>query len=155
MAQHQIAVDYSRFDRRTKLIEPEVPVELVEKPEQRRVRIKTKLPYKLLATLVVAAAMLVTVILSYNQVWNINAANAALDNEYKKLKHDEQVLLQKTQNGFSQREIEEIAVQEFGMKNPTADQITYIQLNGEDHAEVVESESGLTQFVNWVVGLFK
>ena len=155
MEQQKIAIDYSRFDRRKRVVEPEVPAELIEQPVKRRVKIKTKMPYKTLATFAAATALLVTVILSYNSVWNVNSANAALDKEYQQLKKQEQRLLQETSGGMSWREMGEFAKTEFGMTAPSQDQIIYIQMNGEDHAEVNREEGALSQFFGWLAGLFQ
>ncbi len=149
-----VAVDYSRFERRQKAVEPEVPLELVEQPRRRVVHVRTKLPYKALLTLALAAVSMIAVIISYNSVWTANAVNAQLDRDYQQLKAEEQQLMQQEVGNLSLREIEQQARTEYNMNTPTQDQIVYISMNGTDSAEVYHQEGFLERVGNWIADLF-
>lgn len=152
--QGTIAPDYSRFERRKKAIEQPVPLELVEQPILKRTPEKTAMPYKTLLGFAVATVLLAAVIFSYNQLWNANAVNTSLEKQYQTLKDEEQGLLQKARHELSLREIATIAGQEYGMIAPSADQIVYVEMNGQDSAEVYREDSIFAQIGRWLSGIF-
>ena len=150
-----VAPDYSRFERRQRVVEQEMPLELVEEPVVKKVIERTRLPYKALAGFAVVTALLVAVIFSYNRTWTANAENLRLERAYQALRLEEHTLLQEFAGELTQHEINSLAREQLGMMPPGPDQIVYINLSGQDRAEVYTQEGFLTQFWNWVSGIFR
>ncbi|MCL2545652.1 MAG: hypothetical protein FWE06_00460 [Oscillospiraceae bacterium] len=153
----QIAPDYSRFERRQIVVEPEVPLELLEEEQAlqapKKIIEKTRIPYKVLAAFAVVAALLVAVIFSYNRMWTVNAENLRLERALQALQMEEQALLQEFAGGLTIHEITAEA-RGIGMLPPAPDQVVHVNLGGQDRAVVYTQEGFLERIWNWVTGLF-
>jgi cell division protein FtsB len=82
-------------------------------------------------------ALMFFIVYTYMQMAEISRASWEIEQEISKLQKEEEVLLRQKNSMIDRQEIERIAVEELGMVKPSEGQITYIDLSGEDHAEVL------------------
>ncbi len=96
-----------------------------------------KLRFRTVALFVAGLTILLVIVYSYMQVSQLSreyVENTAL---LQQLKKEEKTLTHQVEANVSLAEVEEYAVRELGMVKPSADQIVYISLAGEDEAEVI------------------
>jgi len=155
MPMPSVAPDYSRFERRQTVVEPEVPLEIVEEaPKPTIIMERTRLPYKALITFAFTAALLTAVIFSYNRMWSINAENMRLEHAIQSLQMEEQALLQESGGELTLHQVNQEARNRLEMLPPAPDQIVYVNLSGYDHAVVYTREGLLQRVWSWIAGLF-
>ena len=154
MSMPSVAPDYSRFERRQAVVEPEVPLELVEEPIIKKVIERTRMPYKALAGCVLVSLLLVAVIFSYNRMWTVNAENLRLEREYQALITEYHNLQRDFEGHLTGHEINIEAREYLGMLPPMSDQIVYLNLGGQDRAVVYTQDGFFTRIWNMLTGLF-
>jgi hypothetical protein len=145
--QSSVARDWRLFDSTQKALELEHP-EIIEQPSIRKITERTKMPVLHLAKFAVVFSVLAFVMFSFSQIWTSNSVNNDLRAEHNRLLREGEALMQQSVGGMTLLEIERIAREEYGMAPPTQDQIIYISMNGQDHAEVFGKQSWWRQI--WV-----
>ena len=83
-------------------------------------------------------ALMFFIVYTYMQMAEMSRASWEIDQDISRLQKEEAELVRQKNGMIDRQEIERIAVEELGMVKPTESQITYIDLSGEDHAEVVK-----------------
>lgn len=96
-----------------------------------------KLSFRTVALFICAMALLLFIVYSYMELSQLNRAYLQNAKFLQDLKKDESELTRKVEAGVSLSEVEAYAVGELGMVKPSRDQIVYINLAGEDHAEII------------------
>ncbi len=134
--------------------ETEAPqVERPRLPEERprparRVRVKAKAEVSPFAVLGMAAAgfLLVLVIFGYVQLYEAAAEVGRLKDELASVEAENQALSARYEGKIDLAVIEERAIHELGMSQPTSSQNVYLNLAGEDRGVLVtEEELGFFQ----------
>lgn len=143
-----VAHDLARFDNRRRVREA-VAADVAERPRvhalpKQKPAVKTKSPLSLWSVLCFMAAMILMymVVMSYVQAHASAAQAAQMSRQISKLKTEETVLRAEYEQKINLAEIERVAIEELGMIRPTREQIVYLKLAGESHAEKIEDADG-------------
>lgn len=147
---HPRTADYSRTAVPERIALPKEKTVSLPK-EQTRKKVKTtskvierpymKLSFRMVALYTAAVALLMVIVYSNMQLSQIQKNNAQLRAELAALQRQESGLRNQIENNMQLSEVERYAKSELGMVKPDADQIIYIDLAGEDHAEVIEQKT--------------
>ena len=141
----ELAYDLSRFDRRTAVRRVyEQADALPVRPALRRRAVArpgvfTRVSFFAVASFVMVIGLLLLIVYSYVQLSELSEKSTTLKNQYNKLKDDETVMLMASEQRINLKDVEDYAVNKLGMVKPEQDQMIYLDLSGDDHAEVVES----------------
>jgi cell division protein FtsL len=88
-----------------------------------------------------AMALMFFIVYSYMRLTELSTEAKALSSEIAGLKKEESALVLEKNGMIDLKEIERIATDQLGMVKPSRAQIIYIDLSGEDHAEVLSGQS--------------
>ncbi len=114
-----------------------------EKPRPARpVRVKAKAAVSPLSVLLLAAAgiMLILVIFSYVQLYEATSEAGVLTERLAAIERENQSLRSQYEGRIDLEAIEQRAIHELGMSQPTTSQNVYLNLSGEDRAVLVKDE---------------
>ena len=87
-------------------------------------------------------ALMLFIVYAYTQMAEMNNASQNLARDISQLQKEGAELLRQKNDLIDLEEIERAAVEDLGMIKPGRSQIIYINLSGEDHAEVIVQGSG-------------
>ena len=142
----KVAPDLSRFDSRPQVREAYVAAAATAEAPAIRVlpaprthtlaEPRAHLSLRSVLVFLCVSALMVLIIYSYIQMAEMNQASREVLSEISQLQKEEAQLQQEKTQLVDMREIERIAEEELGMVRPSEGQIVYIDLSGEDHAEV-------------------
>ncbi len=142
--QGNVAYDLSRFDNRLRVREAvereaQSAARLRQVKQRARAQAIARPRVSLWAVLGFMTAMFLMFFIVYSQMQlaEIGSAGAKLKSEINTLQKEQTRLLAERDQKIDLKEIERIATQKLGMVKPSADQIIYINLSGEDHAVVL------------------
>ena len=100
-----------------------------------------KLDFRTVARFGIAVTILMFIVYGNMQLSQLQRENQKMKVELTLLQRQENQLRGQFENTVQLSEVERYAVSELGMVKPDASQILYIDLGGEDHAEVIEQKS--------------
>ena len=131
-AAYDLRLQREMAERETVRVEqPPLPEERPQPPKKVRVKAKTLVsPFAVLGMLT-AGFFVILVIFSYVQLYEATLEAVELNN---------QILRSQYEGKIDLAAIEERAIHELGMVQPTASQNVYLNLSGSDRAEIVEVE---------------
>ena len=120
---------------------PELPEE--QRRPVRRVRIKAKTAVSPFAVvgMMAAACMLILVIFGYVQLYEATTAAGNLADDLKTLQQENQMLHSEYEGKIDLTAIEERAIQELGMTQPSSSQTVSLNLSGTDRAVVTQEST--------------
>ncbi len=119
---------------------PQLPEEQRQPVRRIRVRARTAVsPFAVFGT-IASICMLVLVIFGYVQLYEATSQVGELSDRLAALNSENQVLQSQYEGKIDLAAIEDRAVHELGMSQPTASQTVYINLSGSDRAVIVEPE---------------
>ena len=140
----RVAPDLSRFDARPQVREvmaAEAPsIRALPVPRTRTAAVaqtQARLSIRSVLIFLCVIALMMFIVYSYMQMAEMSRISSGILNEINALKKEERTLLSKKADLIDPKEIERIAEEELGMVRPSDSQIIYIDLSGEDHAEVL------------------
>lgn len=109
---------------------------------ERPVRVKAKTSVSPLSVLLLTAAgfMLILVIFSYVQLYEATSEAGVLSARLAAIEQENQALRSQYEGRIDLEAIEERAIHELGMSQPTTSQNVYLNLAGEDRAVLVRDE---------------
>lgn len=109
----------------------------------RRIRVKAKTAVSPFAVfgMVAVACMLAMVIFGYVQLYEATSVAGELSTQLDALTTENQRLRSEYEGKIDLAAIEERAIQELGMSQPTANQTVYLNLSGTDRAVVMQEQS--------------
>lgn len=140
MSDGTAAYDLRLHRQRTEVEQPRLPEERPQPPRKVRVKAKTLVsPFAILG-MMTAGFFVILVIFSYVQLYEATSEVGRLSRELKAVEMDNQILRSQYEGKIDLAAIEERAVHELGMVQPTASQNVYLNLSGSDRAEIVEVE---------------
>lgn len=120
--------------------QPPLPEERPQPPRKVRVKAKTLVsPFAVLG-MMTAGFFVILVIFSYVQLYEAASEVGRLNNELEAVKLDNQILRSQYEGKIDLAAIEDRAIHELGMVQPSASQNVYLNLSGSDRAEIVEVE---------------
>jgi len=139
-----VARDLSRFDDRPR-VRQAVAAEQAEAPIRVLPRTAARAQVSLRPLLRGATvffcvvALMLFIVYAYTQTAEMANTSQRLARDIARLQQEGTVLKKQKSDRIDWTEIERIAVEELGMVKPARNQILYINLSGEDHAEVLRS----------------
>lgn len=132
---------------------------LPEEKPQKQLQHRTARPEQVFITVlgcVVAAVVMLMVVFAHQKLYETTYKATALQNELSALQ-EEQVLLRSTyDSSVDITAVERVAVTELGMGRPVSGQTVYVNISGEDRAEVLQKEhdSVFVELADFVAGAF-
>lgn len=114
----------------------ELPKEGARPSERRRI---TAAPFTVFAA-VAAVLMIVLVVFGYVQLYEATSRAAKLQSDLNDLQRTQAQLLSKYESHINLQEIEKRAT-ELGLSTPRQEQIVYLDLSGEDTAEIYHEKT--------------
>ena len=108
--------------------------------KKKRVKAKTVVAPFAVVGLLAVTCMLILVIFGYVQLYEASEQVSTLQSELSQLQEEQVVLESLYEEGIDLTYIEERAA-ELGFSLPTADQTVYLNLSGDDQAEIYQSEN--------------
>ncbi len=118
---------------------PGLPEERTQPQKKRRVKVKAVISPVAVAGLAISACMLILVVFGYVQLYEATERVSGLQSELESLQSDQVVLESLYEGSIDLAYIEERAA-ELGLSAPTTGQTVYINLSGEDRAEIYSTE---------------
>ncbi|MCL2747962.1 MAG: septum formation initiator family protein [Oscillospiraceae bacterium] len=142
-AASKVAPDLSRFDTRPQVREAVAveapPVRVLPVPRERvATRPHARLRVHSVVIFLCVTALLIFIVYSYMRMAEVGQKSRDSLKEIQMLQKEEALLLKQREDLIDVQEIERIAREELDMVKPSENQIIYIDLSGEDHAEVLE-----------------
>ena len=137
------ARDPSRYAPRARqdvAVEQEAPVRVLPRP-QSRAQAAPRLSLRGAMVFVCVTALMLFIVYAYTQMAEMGDASQDMAKEISQLQIERDSLLKQKNSMIDLKEIERIAVEKLGMVKPTKSQIIYINLSGEDHAEVLDGNA--------------
>ena len=139
-AAYQVASDLSRFDSRPRVREAlandGTPLRVLPAPKTR-----TAAPARVSArgamVFVCVMALMFFIVYAYMQMAEMDRMSREILNDISELQKEEAQLRKQKAGLIDLKEIERVAVEELGMVKPGKNQVIYIDLSGEDNAEVL------------------
>lgn len=120
--------------------QPQLPEEQPQRPKKVRVKAKTVIsPFAVLG-MMTAGFFVILVIFSYVQLYEASSEVGRLKDELAAVEQNNQILRSQYEGKIDLAAIEDRAIHELGMVQPTASQNVYLNLSGIDRAEIVETE---------------
>jgi len=142
----RVAQDLSRFDNRPQvraaaaLAEP--AIRALPQPHTRaRTQPMSHLSIKGTLVFICVMALMFFIVYTYMQMAEMSKASWEIKQQISQLQKEEELLLREKNSLINMQELERIAVEELGMVKPTRSQIIYINLSGEDHAELITQKT--------------
>ena len=108
--------------------------------KKKRVKAKTVVAPFAVVGLLAVTCMLILVVFGYVQLYEASEQVSTLQSELSQLQEEQVVLESLYEEGIDLTYIEERAA-ELGFSLPTADQTVYLNLTGDDQAEIYQSEN--------------
>ncbi len=108
--------------------------------KKKRVKAKTVVAPFAVVGLLAVTCMLILVVFGYVQLYEASEQVSTLQSELSQLQEEQVVLESLYEEGIDLTYIEERAA-ELGFSLPTADQTVYLNLSGDDQAEIYQSEN--------------
>ena len=108
--------------------------------KKKRVKAKTVVAPFAVVGLLTVTCMLILVVFGYVQLYEASEQVSTLQSELSQLQEEQVVLESLYEEGIDLTYIEERAA-ELGFSLPTADQTVYLNLSGDDQAEIYQSEN--------------
>lgn len=132
--------------------QPQQPVR-----ETKTVKAHSQVPVASIAGFVAAAALLMLVIFSYVQLYEISAANDQLRRDLANIEAENVEMMNHYTGIVDLNAVELIATSQLGMQRPAQDQIVYVDLGNSDKAVIIDSqgENILSSSADAVVGTFR
>jgi cell division protein FtsL len=96
-----------------------------------------KLSFRTASLFIAVIAILLVIVYSYMQVSQLSKEHSVNSLALQALIKEEKMLSRQAEAGVSLADVEAYALSELGMVKPSADQIVYISMAGEDKAEVI------------------
>lgn len=117
-----------------------LPEERPRRPRKVRVKARTVIsPFAILG-MITAGFFVILVIFSYVQLYEASSEAGRLKEELAAVEQNNQILRSQYEGKIDLAAIEDRAIHELGMVQPTASQNVYLNLSGLDRAEIVETE---------------
>lgn len=118
---------------------PDLPEEQRRPKRVRRVKVKAAVSPVAVIGLLTVTCMLILVVFGYVQLYEATEQVSTLQSELSDLQAQQVVLESLYEEGIDLDSIEERAA-ELGMRLPTKEQTVYINLSGDDQAEIYSAE---------------
>lgn len=128
----------------------ELPEEKGDKQREQKVRVRAKIQFSPVALVCAAIAlvMLVLVIYSYVQLYETSSHVSELKAELASVQ-EENIKLQSQYEGSINLTMIEYKAKQLGMKQPSANQVVYLNITGTDKGEVIEIQEENALVTAW------
>jgi cell division protein FtsB len=146
------AYDLTMFDDSYKKQSKDNIYELVNRKKAKNSKLSAVMT---IGCLLIIATLLMVQITSYTKLNELNRTISKLKAEYTQLQSDETRLNVKLDSKYNLNQIEDVAVNQYGMHKTDKNSITYIPLHGEDFTKVTQDKGFLSSLGNYFVDTFK
>lgn len=137
-AAYQLYPDY-QGSAAPEIQHPDLPEEQRRPKRVRRVKVKAAVSPVAVIGLLAVTCMLILVVFGYVQLYEATEQVSSLQSELSDLQSQQVVLESLYEEGIDLDYIEERAA-ELGMRLPTKEQTVYVNLSGQDQAEIYSAE---------------
>ncbi|MCL1819900.1 MAG: hypothetical protein FWG36_04505 [Oscillospiraceae bacterium] len=149
----ELGVDLARFDPRTRVREAVAANQEIPVTVRRTHRVSLRLSSVLLFIFFMGGVLLL--VLSHAQISALSASNSRLTKEMTEAVREQAVLTAALESRITLDEISEIAIRDLGFVKLDRRQITYIDMSGEEKAELYGKVSLKSKITNNISGIFK
>lgn len=146
------AYDLEMFDDSYKKQSRDNIYELVNRKKAKSSKLSAAM---ILGSLLVISVMLTVQLMSYTKINELNRNIAKLKSEYTQLQTEEKRLNVKLDSKYNLDQIEDIAVNQYGMHKTDKNSITCIDLHKEDYTKVIADKGFFASLGNYFVNTFK